>query len=86
MLPRTCRQTQARIFTRHVTPVPPTDRFRQYRAVALLEAVARVDSTFFTNGYLVTWGCVTRAVVSRRWCGHTFPDGRAEVNGLIATA
>lgn len=90
------RQIQARIFIRQVSPPPPMYRFQQYHAVALLEAVARyyvlhgryTEMTFelIINGYLVAWGCVTRAVVSRRWCGHMFPDGRAEVNGPVATS
>ncbi|KAI4244364.1 MAG: hypothetical protein L6R42_010483, partial [Xanthoria sp. 1 TBL-2021] len=99
VLPQTSmelRQIQARIFIRQVSPPPPMYRFQQYHAVALLEAVARyyvlhgryTEMTFelIVNGYLVAWGCVTRAVVSRRWCGHMFPNGRAEVNGPFATS
>ncbi|KAL8675469.1 MAG: hypothetical protein Q9168_000170 [Polycauliona sp. 1 TL-2023] len=87
------RQIPAKIFIQQIAPPPPAYRFQQYHAVALLEAVARyyvfhnryTEMTFdlITNGYLVAWGCVTRAVVSRRWCNHMFPDGRAEANGLV---
>ena len=76
---------QARIFIKQVDPPPSAYRFQQYHAVALLEAVARyyvqhdryTEMTFelIMNGFLVAWGCVTRALHSRRWCGDMFPDG-----------
>ncbi|KAI4276488.1 MAG: hypothetical protein LQ337_002459 [Flavoplaca oasis] len=85
---------QARIFIKQVDHLPPAYRFQQYHAVALLEAVARyyvqhdryTEMTFelITNGFLVAWGCVTRASSLRRWCGNMFPDGRVGVNGLVA--
>ncbi|KAL8911943.1 MAG: hypothetical protein Q9171_002985 [Xanthocarpia ochracea] len=88
-------EIEARIFVQQVDVPPPGYHFQQYHAVALLEAVARyyvlhgvyMEMTFelVMDGYLMAWGCVTRALLLRRWCSHmSFPDGQGGLDEGVA--
>ena len=90
-------EIEARIFIQQVEVPPPGYYFQQYHAVALLEAVARyyvlhglyMEMTFelVMDGYRMARGCVTRALLSRRWCSHMlFPDGQAGLDEGVATS
>ncbi|KAI4179160.1 MAG: hypothetical protein L6R41_008001 [Letrouitia leprolyta] len=67
------------IFIVGMHPPMPEYVFQQYHCVALLEAVARyyvlkdtwMELVFEMRlaGYRMAWGCVTRGVAGRRWCG-----------------
>ncbi|KAL8858942.1 MAG: hypothetical protein Q9178_004621 [Gyalolechia marmorata] len=89
-------EIEAHIFIRQVELPPPGHHFQQYHAVALLEAVARyyvlrgvymeMTIELVMDGYLMAWGCVTRALLSRRWCSQmSFPGGRGGLDEGVAT-
>ncbi|KAL8768478.1 MAG: hypothetical protein Q9209_005269 [Squamulea sp. 1 TL-2023] len=94
------REQQAWVFMTESQSAVREYVFRQYHAIAIVEAVSKFfeihqqyrEMTFLfrADGDLVARGCVTKAMQARSWCGGLFPNGGSRppggLNGVSTTS